>query len=306
MNPPIASTTPSTAPLSRFLDRRGFLRTTALTGGAIHLVTSKTAIAQQTAAGRTVKCALIGCGAQGNALRIASKDVPGIQWVAICDIWKFSWARMQSSMQSENKHQVDGKIVVYESAEEMLEKQPDIEAVFIAAPDFMHAPLSRLCLSKGKQVYCEKMMSNSIEGGRDMVRAGKEFGHVFQIGHQRHSNPRYINFRENILKKNGLLGRVTHCYAQWNRGVSGSQPQGEVKGFPIEESVLAKNGFNNFFEYRNWRFFAKYGGGPLSDLGAHQIDMFNWMFESKPVSVIASGGVDYYDGKDGRPKYELP
>lgn len=306
MNPPLASPSSSTAPLSRFLDRRGFLRTAAFTGGAIHLVTSKTAIAQQTAAGRTIKCALIGCGAQGNALRIASKDVPGVQWVAICDIWKFSWARMQSAMQSENKHQVDGKVVVYENPEEMLEKQPDIEAVFIAAPDFLHAPLSRLCLSKGKQVYCEKMMSNSIEGGRDMVRAGKEFGHVFQIGHQRHSNPRYINFRENILKKNRLMGRVTHCYAQWNRGVSGSQPQGEVKGFPLEDSVLAKYGYNNFFEFRNWRFFAKYGGGPLSDLGAHQIDMFNWMFESKPVSVIASGGVDYYDGKDGRPKFELP
>lgn len=296
----------SPAPLSRFLDRRGFIRTAALTGSAVHLVTSKTAVAQQTAAGRTIKCALIGCGAQGKALRIASKDVPGIQWVAMCDIWKYSIAQTRGGFLTENKHQVDGEVKIFEDVEEMLTKQTDIEAVFIATPDFLHAPISRLCLSKGKQVYCEKMMSNSLEGALDMAKAGKEFGdRVFQIGHQRHSSPRYINLRENIIKK-GLLGRVTHCYAQWNRGVSGSQPLAAVKGYDIDQSVLTKHGFNNLFEYRNWRYFAKYGGGPLSDLGAHQIDMFNWMYEATPVSVIATGGVDYYDGKEGRPQFELP
>ena len=120
----------------------------------------------------------------------------------------------------------------------------------------------------------------------DMAKAGKEFpNQIFQIGHQRHSNPRYVNLRENIIKK-GVLGRVTHCYAQWNRGVSGSQPQGEVKGYDIPQDVLTKNGYGSLEEFRNWRFFKKYGGGPLSDLGAHQIDMFNWMYESTPVSVI--------------------
>ncbi len=296
----------TSAPLSRYLDRRGFLRTTALTGGAIHLATSKSAIAQETAAGRTIKCALVGCGAQGNALRTASKDVPGIQWVAMCDIWKFSVAKTRGGFLGENKHQIDGEVKIYDDVEAMLEKQPDIEAVFIATPDFLHAPLSRLCLSKGKHVYCEKMMSNSIEGALDMAKAGKEFpNQIFQIGHQRHSNPRYVNLRENIIKK-GVLGRVTHCYAQWNRGVSGSQPQGEVKGYDIPQDVLTKYGYGNVFEFRNWRYFAKYGGGPLSDLGAHQIDMFNWMYESDPVSVIATGAVDYYDGLEGRPKYELP
>ncbi|MFN7565021.1 MAG: Gfo/Idh/MocA family oxidoreductase, partial [Prosthecobacter sp.] len=134
----------TSAPLSRFLDRRGFLRTAALTGGAIHLATSKSAVAQETAAGRTIKCALVGCGAQGNALRTASKDVPGIQWVAMCDIWKFSVAKTRGGFLGENKHQIDGEVKIYDDVEAMLEKQPDIEAVFIATPDFLHAPLSRL------------------------------------------------------------------------------------------------------------------------------------------------------------------
>ena len=77
-----------------------------------------------------------------------------------------------------------------------------------ATPDFLHAPYSRLALEKGKSVYCEKMMSNTIDGARDMVLAGRQNAGIFQIGHQRHSNPRYIHLRENVYKKANLLGRM--------------------------------------------------------------------------------------------------
>jgi predicted dehydrogenase len=317
MNIPSLSSNPTSSAsgssLSRYMDRRNFLRTGAyFAGGSLLLNTSKSAIAQATEGGRTIKCALVGCGAQGNALRIASKDVPGIQWVAICDIWKFSQNKTIGGLFGENKHQVEGTAKefaenhVYTDIEEMLDKEPSIEAVFIATPDFLHAPHSRIALSRGKSVYCEKMMSNTIEGAYDMVKAGKEFSGIFQIGHQRHSNPRYINLRENVINKHQLLGRITHCYGQWNRGVSASQPQGIVKGYEIPQEILTKYGYDNIDEFRNWRSFAKYGGGPLSDLGAHQIDMFNWMYQTTPVSVYASGGTDYYDGTEGRLKFELP
>lgn len=301
---------PSTG-LSRFMDRRSFLRTSAVSGAGLYLATSKSAIAQGEAPGRTIKCALVGCGAQGDRLRVAaSKVMSGIQWVAVADIWKYNRNPVARRMEYENKHQVTGPVAQYDTIEEMLEKQPDIEAVFIATPDHLHAPFSRMCLEKGKSVYCEKMMSNTIEGARDMVKAGKANNGMFQIGHQRHSNPRYIHLRENIIKQ-GLLGRITHCYGQWNRGVSASQPLGIPKNQTIPAEMLSKYGFDSMEQFRNWRWFAKYGAGPIADLGAHQIDMFNWMYETTPVSIYAAGGVDYYDGgpgPDGQPKakFELP
>jgi predicted dehydrogenase len=304
-NPP----SPTPGGLSRFMDRRSFIRTSVHTGAAtgLFLSTSKNAIAQATDPNRKLKCALVGCGAQGDRIRVSSKDVPGVQWVAVADIWKFNRNPIARKMEvAENKHQVDGPVAQYDTIEEMLEKQKDIEAVFIATPDFLHAPFSRLALEAGKAVYCEKMMSNTIEGARDMVKAWQETGGIFQIGHQRHSNPRYINFRENIVKKANMLGRITHCYGQWNRGVSASQPLGVPKNQEIPADLLAKYGFDNMEQFMNWRWFAKYGGGPISDLGAHQIDMFNWTFESTPVSLFATGGVDYYDGTDGKSKFELP
>jgi hypothetical protein len=62
---------------------------------------------------------------------------------------------------------------------------------------------------------------------------------------------------------------------------------------PIE-AKLAEYGYANMHEFRNWRWFKKYAGGPMSDLGAHQIDVYNWMLGVNPSSCMASGGVDYY------------
>jgi hypothetical protein len=151
--------------LSRFLDRRHFMRNSIGAGIGLYLATSKGAIAAGEQAGRVIKCALVGCGAQGDRLRASANQIKeGIQWVATCDIWERNSKKVATYMERENKHQVNGKVPYYERIEEMLEKHPEIEAVFIATPDFLHAPYSRLCLEKGKAVYCEKMMSNTGHG----------------------------------------------------------------------------------------------------------------------------------------------
>jgi predicted dehydrogenase len=232
----------------------------------------------------------------------ASRATRSLTRAAICDIWDYNLNQVAARAKVRY-----GAPKTYNDIDEMLAKETDLDCVLIAVPDFLHHDYTRRCLTAGKAVYCEKMMSNTIERAADMVKAQRETGGILQIGHQRHSNPRYMNLRDNVIAK-GLLGRVTHCYAQWNRGVSASAPY--TSKFPVKADLLAKAGFDNMEQFLNWRYFSKYGGGPLSDLGAHQIDMFNWFFSSKdkqatPVSVIACGGTDYYDGKEGRPHFEL-
>jgi len=174
----------------------------------------------------------------------------------------------------------------------MLANEKDIQAVIVATPDFWHAPISIAAMKAGKDVYCEKMMSNTIEGAKSMVRAMNETGRLLQIGHQRRSNPRYLVAKNRLLGEANLLGKITTANGQWNRAVS------EDLGWPnraaIPQATLEKYGFSNMHEFRNWRWFKKFGGGPLSDLGAHQIDIFNWFFGGPPVSVTADGGSDYY------------
>ncbi|MDB6137022.1 MAG: afr 2 [Verrucomicrobiaceae bacterium] len=289
------------AGLTPFMDRRNFLRTSVLTGTGVYLATSKGAVAQQTSPDRKLKVALVGAGAQGKRLLESCSDIEGIQFVAVCDVWAYN--RNQTAARIKHSY---GDCNAYVDIDEMLAKEKDVDCVLIAVPDFLHAPFTRMALQAGKSVYCEKLMANTIDAAKDMVKSQRETGGILQIGHQRHSNPRYINVRDNILYGNNMLGRVTHCYGQWNRGVSASVPLTTSKSTEIDAATLTKYGFGSMEEFLNWRFFSKYGGGPIADLGAHQIDMFNWFLKSTPTSVIATGGVDYYDGKDGRAKFELP
>ena len=77
------------------------------------------------------------------------------------------------------------------------------------------------------------------------------------------------------------------------------------RGFRLAEKFgddaansLPNTAYKDMHQFRNWRWFKGLGGGPLSDLGAHQIDIFNWWFGMTPKSVMASGGLDYYKNHD--------
>jgi len=136
------------------------------------------------------------------------------------------------------------------------------------------------------------MMSNTIENARSMVKTMHETGKLLQIGHQRRSNPRYLFTLNRLLHEANFCGRLTAAQAQWNRAVK--EDFGWPKHSEMKPAELAKYGYKDMHQLRNWRWFKGLGGGPLSDLGAHQIDVFNWWLGGPPISVMASGGVDYY------------
>ena len=66
----------------------------------------------------------------------------------------------------------------------------------------------------------------------------------------------------------------------------------------MDQIKLKKYGYASMTNFRNWRWYKKYGGGPIVDLGSHQIDLFSWVFGVNPRSVIASGGIDYYKNRE--------
>ena len=135
-------------------------------------------------------------------------------------------------------------------------------------------------------------MSNTSDGARAMVATMRATGKLLQIGHQRRSNPRYMFALNRLIRDAKICGRLTAAQAQWNRAVT--EDLGWPKHSEIKPDGLAKYGFKDMHQFRNWRWFKGLGGGPLSDLGAHQIDIFNWWFGRTPHAVLASGGIDYY------------
>jgi predicted dehydrogenase len=267
--------------------RRDFLATGAKLGAAFIAAPYLARAASIGGGTDSLNIGLVGCGEEGRVLLSAALKIPNVRFRAVCDIWPYNLRYGQRLLE---KFGHDPK--PFGDYREMLSAVPDLDAVIVATPDFVHAEHTNAALKAGKHVYCEKLMSNTVDGARSMVRTAKETGRLLQIGHQRRSNPRYIYARDRIVRGERLLGRVTNASAQWNRAVT------EDLGFPakqvIPEDVLHRYGYANMHEFRNWRWFKRYSGGVISDLGAHQIDVFNWMLGSNPTSVIAGGGRDYY------------
>jgi predicted dehydrogenase len=275
---------PSSTPVTR----RTFLSTSAKLGAVIAAAPyiSRAAV-PPLGSSDTVNVALIGCGEQGRILTNAALNIPNVRFKAVCDIWPYNLTRSERLLKKFN-HDAQP----FEDYKEMLQAVPDLDAVIVATPDFKHAEHTIAALKAGKHVYCEKLMSNTVEGARDMVLAARDAKKLLQIGHQRRSNPRYLHARDRVVREARLLGRMTNIGGEWHRAVT------EDFGFPngqgIPDEKLHKYGFENMHEFRNWRWFKKYAGGPISDLGAHQIDVYNWMLGANPRMCIASGGVDYY------------
>ena len=275
------------------INRRTFLSNTALAGAGSLLVSSladKAAAAVATSASSPnsqLNVAIVGLGAQGRILLESMINIPGLKFRAVCDIWEYAQRYGKNKLKRAG-HDVN----TYIDIDDMLEKEKDLDAVVIATPDFWHSPHTVKCLKAGLHVYCEKMMSNTIEGARNMVLAARETGKLLQIGHQRYSNPRYQFIYNKLLQESKVQGRFVGAMAQWNRAVA--DDLGYPKAYTIKPEILAKYGYKDMHQFRNWRWFKALSGGPISDLGAHQIDVFNWFLGVHPQSVIASGGVDYY------------
>jgi len=275
--------------IEKVMDRRDFLQSAAAAGAG--LVFSPMVIGQTVTSKKPddINVALIGAGAQGWVLLNACLLIPGVRFKAVCDIWTKHNQKRASGLLKKYRHEHN----TYVDYREMLDKEKDLDAAIIATPDFWHAEHTVACLEAGLHVYCEKEMSNTLEGARRMVQAAQKTGRLLQIGHQRRSNPRYIFCYEKLIKQAKLLGQITAVNGQWNRAVNAGL--GWPKGTDIDPETLKKSGFESMEQFRNWRWYKGLGGGPIVDLGSHQIDVYNWFLDARPVSVMASGRTNYYN-----------
>ena len=238
-----------------------------------------------------INVALLGAGAQGQVLLDAMLRIPGLRFRAVCDIWtEYNQKRVVNTLKK-YKFEVNG----YEDYREMLDKEKDLDAVVIATPDFWHAPHTVDCLKAGKHVYCEKEMSNTLEGARSMVLAARETGKLLQIGHQRRSHPRYLHCYEKLLEEAKLLGRIVTVNGQWNRAVSpdlGWPERYTIPAGPAEAVRLQVHGAVP-------QLALVQGTRRRSDRRPRVApDRHLQLVPGTPPShVMASGGLDYHDPK---------
>ncbi len=277
----------SPSPQSQPFTRRSFLTTSSVLGAGLVLGWPRLARAQGPAKSASeLKVALIGAGNQGRLLIDSLINIPGVRVQAVCDIWKFSQLQAGAKLKKAGHEPA-----MYENFEDLLAKEKGLDAAIVATPDFWHAPQTEACLRAGLNVYCESMMSQTIDGARAMVRAANETKKLLQIGHQRRSNPRYTHVMEKLVREVRLAGRITAATAQWNKPVA--DDLGAPKSQEIPAATLQQYGYKDMHQFRNWRWVKALSGGPIQNLGVHQIDVISWLLDARPQAIVAMGGADY-------------
>ncbi len=274
------------------IPRRDFLqRSAAGIGAGLVLGAPGLLKAGDNSPSKKLNIALVGMGKQGRVLFEAMMNIPGLRFQAVCDISdynrKYGMGKVRALQGEAPKGYVD--------IDEMLATEKGLDAAIVATPDFWHSPHTAKCLEAGLNVYCEKMMSNTIDGARAMVTAMEKSGKLCQIGHQRRSNPRYRYTLDQLINGNKICGQIININGQWNRAIKSSQDIAlSPKLPPVPPDILTKYGFKDMHQFLNWRFFRDLSGGAISDLGAHQIDIFNWFLGTVPKAVFATGANSFF------------
>jgi predicted dehydrogenase len=178
-----------------------------------------------------LRVGVIGTGDQGGVL-IGAANPQYINVVAICDIRPFSVRRafhgdysspaalkarcgLMGKYGWSSEDEARSRVRVYEDYQDML-RDHDVEAVIIALPAHLHAPVTIDALRSGKHVLVEKLMGQTVGQCKQVVRATRETGLVLSVGYQRHYSAVYAEAADMV--RQGLLGDVHYIWTQWHRG----------------------------------------------------------------------------------------
>lgn len=182
----------------------------------------------------------------------------------------------------------------------------DIDTILIATPDHWHAILSVEAANAGKDVYCEKPISLTIEEGRVVADTMKRLGRVYQSGTQRRSNGCF-RFAVDVARS-GMLGKLhtLHCYYH-NGPTCGPQPVQEVPAGFDYDMWLGPAPWEPYTKARchgSFRWIYDYSGGQLTDLGAHFNDLAQWANDCQYTGPVEYEGWAEYprDGLFNTPK----
>lgn len=219
----------------------------------------------------------------GDAHAAASK--PGVKIVAVCDV--------DDQHCEEAAAAFGADCAKYRDFRDLLARK-DIDAVIIGTPDHWHAYICIAAMRAGKDVYCEKPLTLTIDEGKKLVKAWRQTGAIFQTGSQQRSDGKFRLACE--LVRNGRIGKLTKVEAHLPSGPVGGpfQTQPVPEGFDWD-MWLGPAPWKEYVKERthgNFRWWLDYSGGMLTDWGAHHNDIAQWglgMDRSGPISVQAFG-----------------
>lgn len=239
------------------------------------VVASRTAFSYQ--ANSSIGFGIIGTGGRGQYVGTLMTKGPSSRLVAVCD--KYA-DRIDAA-----KTKVPGADAAksYRDYRDLL-ADPNVDAVLIATPVFLHPEHYEAAIAARKHIYCEKPAGADVAGCKRMLAAWakRDPAKRIQFGFQQRFSAQYLKARGYLAS--GRIGEMKLMQSYWVLGyLPPAQDQGPYRDLPLAEQKL-----------RRWAAWTEYSGGPIVEQDCHGIDTINWFANDvHPVSAVGRGGIRF-------------
>ena len=218
-----------------------------------------------------LRIGVIGAGSRAKQLLDAADKVGPYQIVAVSDVY--------APHRDAIKERSQGLATTHLDYREVLEK--DIDAVIIASPDHWHVSMALDALKSGKDVFLEKPVTHSIGEGAALIRAVRSSKQVLQCGMQQRS---WTHFRDAVdLIQAGSLGRVVQVRTYWWQNYQRDWPTKPIDQQALDWKLWLGSTPDQPYtqeKFFHWRWFWNFGGGAMTDLFTHWIDIVHWAMKA--------------------------
>ncbi len=302
------------------VNRRSFLQTTTLAAAAgavapLWIPSSRTLADDAQSPNARLRLGCIGTGDRWKSVGPAAMNFADC--VAVCDV-DASHAAEGKDIGSKMNEKSGSKaeIDVYEDYQKILERK-DIDVVTIVTPDHWHSKIAIEAMQAGKDIYCEKPLTLTINEGKQIVKVLKETNRVFQVGTQQRTEMGRNFIKAIAMIRDGRIGTVKKVTCS----IGGAPACGEIPVAAVPQGLCWEKwlGQAPLVDYRmkegdgkwgnsrchyEFRWWYEYSGGKMTDWGAHHVDIASWaigMDQSGPTSV-GGWGKHPVEFKDGVPQ----
>jgi predicted dehydrogenase len=289
---------------SRTSDRRSFLKTSSGVAAAAlaapYFFTGARGAADDAKAESKNDRPLVGCigtGDRWHAVGRAAMKFGDV--VAVCDVDRQHAENGQRIVKDVQGREVEA----FEDYRKVLDRK-DVDIVTIVTPDHWHTKIAIEALQAGKDVYCEKPLTLTIEEGRQIVKVMQQTNRVFQVGTQQRSEMGLRFLKAVALVKEGRLGTIKSVQCAIG-GAPSSGPipkvdppshlnwemwlgQAPLVDYRYQSTGKKNDRWGNSRCHYEFRWWYEYSGGKMTDWGAHHVDIAQWaigMDHTGPISV---------------------
>ena len=228
-----------------------------------------------------IRIGVIGTGGRARGLMNLLKRLPGNEMVAVCDVYE---PRLLQAAE------IAGASAAKISDYRRILDDRQIDAVVIGAPDHWHKTITLDAVAAGKDVYVEKPISHTIAEGEEMVKVVEASKQIVQTGTQQRSWDHWVLGKQII--DSGRLGQITFVQTYWyQHATAGNYASVAMDKLDWKRGSarlrIDRSSPNASF---SWRHFWDYGGGCITDLMTHWIDVVHWYMDVEaPFSAAATG-----------------